>query len=231
MPRKTVEDISRFYSGIFNRYDAANRALTLGLDGRWRAAAAKAALRDAPAACLDVCCGTGELALLLKRLSAPGTAITAVDVNEEMLSMARGRPGGVRFIRAEAARLPFPDGSFDALTVSFAARNLDAEDGLAAIFREFRRVLKPGGVFVNLETSQPRSRLVRTCFHLYVRLSTALVGALSGPNRPAYDFLSDTIRSFYGPDELTRIILSAGFSKVEVIPLNFSSIAVHRAVK
>lgn len=230
MPRRTVEDISRFYDGIFHCYDAANRALTLGLDRYWRLRAAREALRDSPSSCLDVCCGSGEMALQLKKLS-PGAEMTAVDMNERMLAAAREKAAGIRFIRAEAARLPFPDGSFGAVTTAFAARNLDSEGELAGIFREFRRVLKPGGVFVNLETSQPRGASVRRCFHLYVRLMTAIVGAFTPANRAAYAFLSETIRSFYGPDELTRMILSAGFSKVEVTTLNFSSIAVHRAVK
>lgn len=230
MPRKTGEDISRFYDGIFHCYDAANRALTLGMDSGWRARAAKAALRNSPASCLDVCTGTGEMALLLKELS-PGAEITAVDMNERMLSAARKKAAGIRFIRGEAARLPFPDGSFDALTAAFAARNLDCEGELAEIFREFRRVLKPGGVFVNLETSQPRNPVIKRLFHLYVRIMTALAGVFVPEERQAYAFLSDTVRSFYGPDELTRILSDAGFTEVEAIPLNFSSIAVHRAVK
>lgn len=231
MPRETGEAVSRFYDGIFHCYDTANRALTLGQDGGWRAAAAKAALRDSPSSCLDVCCGSGEMALLLKRLSGPGTKITAADINEKMLSVARAKAAGIRFIRGEAAHLPFSDGTFDALTVAFAARNLDSEGELAGIFREFRRVLKPGGVFVNLETSQPRNGFIRFCFHLYVRLMTGLVGAFVPKDREAYAYLSDTIRGFHGADELTQILLSAGFPKVEAILLNFSSIAIHRAVK
>lgn len=231
MPRETGETVSGFYDGIFHCYDAANRPLTLGLDGGWRAKAAKAALRDSPASCLDVCTGTGELALLLRRFSNPGTQIIGADFNERMLSIARAKTDSIRFFRAEAAQLPFGDGTFDALTVAFAARNLNADGKLADIFREFRRVLKPGGVFVNLETSRPRNGFIRLCFHLYVRLMTALVGAFAPGGRPAYAFLSRTIRTFHGADELSKIILDSGFSKVEVTPLLFGAVAIHRAVK
>lgn len=231
MPRETVEAVSRFYDGIFNCYDAANRLLTLGLDGGWRAQAAKAALRSSPSSCLDACTGTGDLALLLEKFSAHGTEITGVDFNEPMLSVARKKAPGVRFLRADAARLPFEDGAFGAVTAAFAARNLDADGDLAGIFREFYRVLKPGGVFVNLETGRPRSAPIRFCFHLYVRLMTALVGALTPKNRPAYAFLSATIRDFHDAGALSALLRRAGFSKVEVTPLMFGAVAIHRAIK
>lgn len=231
MPRETGEAVSGFYDGIFNCYDAANRLLTLGLDESWRAKAAKAALRDFPASCLDVCAGTGELALLLRKFSRPGTQIIGADFNERMLSIARAKTDSIRFFRAEAAHLPFADGTFDALTVAFAARNLNADGKLAGIFREFRRVLKPGGVFVNLETSRPRSALIRTFFHLHVRLATGLTGLFAPGGRPAYAFLSGTVRAFHGADALSDILMEAGFSKVEVTPLMFGAVAIHRAVK
>ncbi|MBU2573777.1 MAG: ubiquinone/menaquinone biosynthesis methyltransferase [Elusimicrobia bacterium] len=232
MPRKTEEVISGFYDGIFHYYDAANRLLTLGLDGGWRLETAKIALQNSPASCLDVCTGTGELAVLLRKFSKAGTEITGADFNESMLSIARTKTAAVRFIRAEAARLPFKDETFDALTVAFAARNLNAGGkALTETFREFNRVLKPGGVFVNLETSQPQNLFVRRLFHLYVRTMTALIKVIWPGNRPAYSFLSRTVQGFYPPEKLSEILLSAGFSKVESIPLTFGAAAIHRAVK
>jgi len=221
-----------FYDGIFNCYDAANTFLTLGLHKRWRRAAARAALRSRPVRILDVCCGTGELAMELRRLSRGSAEVTGLDFSEAMLSKARMKSPGISFLAGKAGRLPFPDAAFDALTVSFAARNLAAEGAeLGSYFREFLRVLKPGGVFVNLETSRPGNFLIRYAFHLLVRLLTGLVGLLSPGHKTAYAFLAGTIASFHSPEKLSVIISAAGFSKVEFRPLMFGALAVHKAVK
>jgi demethylmenaquinone methyltransferase/2-methoxy-6-polyprenyl-1,4-benzoquinol methylase len=231
MPAKNPSTISGFYDGIFHCYDAANVFLTLGLDGRWRRAAARLALIPGPERVLDVCCGTGSLSVELHRLSGGRAAVTGLDFNEAMLSRARAKSSAVTFIRGEADALPFPDDAFDALTVSFAARNLDDDGGLLKYFREFRRVLRPGGTFVNLETSQPGSRFIRGLFHAFVRLMTALVRLLSPKNKAAYGFLAGTIATFHTAEELSNIILAAGFSKAETHPLMFGALAMHRAVK
>ena len=231
MPDKTPSAVSGFYDGIFHYYETVNAFLTLGLDACWRMKAAKLALASKPAAILDVCCGTGDLALALLRLSGGRSAVTGADFNRSMLAKARARKGKVRYLEAEAENLPFPDGTFDALTVSFATRNLGREKDLSGYFTEFCRVLKPGGVFINLETSQPGNRFIRLVFHAYVRLMTGLVTALFPKTKTAYDFLSGTIAAFYPPGELSKIILRAGFSKVEIRPLMFGAIAIHKAIK
>ncbi|OGS08466.1 MAG: hypothetical protein A2270_09275 [Elusimicrobia bacterium RIFOXYA12_FULL_51_18] len=232
MPDKNPNAISGFYDGIFHCYDAANVFLTLGLDGRWRRKAALLALASKPEHILDVCCGTGSLSIELNRLSMGRASITSLDFNEAMLSKARAKTSAVSFIRGEADALPFPDGTFDALTLSFAARNLnDGGAGLKKYFNEFHRVLRPGGVFVNLETSRPGNRLIRSLFHAYVRLATVPVRFLSPTHRAAYDFLAGTIADFYPPEELSAIILEAGFSKVEAHTLMFGAIAIHSAIK
>jgi len=232
MPNKRPNVISGFYDGIFHYYDAANTFLTLGLDGRWRREAARLALAAAPERLLDVCCGTGDMSLEIRRLSGGRTAVTGADFNESMISKAREKNPGEEFVRSEADALPFPDGTFDALTISFATRNLTyGGKALHKYFGEFRRVLKPGGVFVNIETSQPGSPLVRALFHAYVRLATAPVRFMSRENRTAYGFLAGTIVAFHPPQELSKMILEAGFSKVEVFPLMLGAIAVHRATK
>jgi demethylmenaquinone methyltransferase/2-methoxy-6-polyprenyl-1,4-benzoquinol methylase len=232
MPDKNPSEISGFYDGIFYCYDAANAFLTLGLDGRWRRAAARLALASRPERVLDVCCGTGSLSLELHRLSGGRAAVTGLDFNEAMLSRARAKNSAITFIRGDADALPFPDAAFDALTASFAARNLnDGGKGLLKYFREFHRVLKPGGSFVNIETSQPDSRFIRSLFHAYVRSMTAMVRLPAPEHKAAYGFLAGTIAAFYTPEELSKMILAAGFSKVEARPLMFGAVAIHSAVK
>jgi demethylmenaquinone methyltransferase/2-methoxy-6-polyprenyl-1,4-benzoquinol methylase len=230
-----------FYDGIHLRYETLNTALTLGLDRRWRRKAAREALALKPKHVLDVCCGTGNLTVELHRLSEGGTVIIGLDFSEAMLSKALEKRSGATFIRGEAGVLPFPDAAFDALTMSFAARNLDegrrtgrgpgdSGKSLVKYFSEFRRVLKPGGIFVNLETSQPGNRLIRSVFHAAVRFLLAPVRMLSPKNKTAYGFLEQTVAAFYSPEELSKIILAAGFSEVRVLPLMFGAAAIHTAV-
>jgi len=231
MPDKTPISISGFYDGVFRHYETVNSFLTLGLDKLWRREAARLALASAPERVLDVCCGTGDLTVELRRLSGGGAAITGLDLNEAMLSKARGRNPGANFVRGEAGALPFPDSSFDVLTLSFAARNLGTGINLVKYLGEFRRVLKPGGVFVNLETSRPGCRFIRFLFHTHVRLMTGLVNIAFPGTNAAYSFLAETIEAFHSPEELSKLLLTAGFSKVKARPLFFGAAAIHTAEK
>ena len=230
MPDKNPSAISGFYDGIFHYYDAANSFLTLGLDARWRRA-------PAPGPGLGTgthpgrLCGTGGLSGNFTGFPGRGRYRPGFQRGH-----ARGGPRknpGIPFIRGEAGALPFPDGAFDALTVAFAARNLNyGGKGLLKYFREFHRVLGPGGTFVNIETSRPGSHFIRSLFHAFVRLMTAvLVRFLPTEHRAAYGFLAGTIAVFHSPEELSKILLAAGFSKVETARRMFGAIAIHRAIK
>ncbi|MFA6434469.1 MAG: ubiquinone/menaquinone biosynthesis methyltransferase [Elusimicrobiales bacterium] len=232
MPDKTPSSISGFYDGIFNCYETANTLLTLGLNAYWRKKAAKTVLAARPGSCLDVCTGTGGLAVLIHELSRGRIDLTGLDFNESMLSKARARTDKIRFLRGEAGALPFPDATFDAVTVSFAARNLAAGPGtLPEIFKEFRRVLKPGGLFVNLETSRPGNIFIRKIFYLYVNAMTALAAVIFPKSKAAYSFLASSIHTFHSAQELTGTLLDSGFASVETAPSFFGAVAVHKAVK
>ena len=232
MPDKTPSAVSGFYDGIFHYYEAVNSFLTLGLDDYWRAKAAEFALVSKPAVILDVCCGSGALTLELLRLSKGRIAVIGADFNRSMLAKARILSPEAQFLEAEASHLPFPDDSFDALTISFATRNLcQGGNDLVEYFREFRRVLKPGGAFIHLETSQPHNRFIRLLFHAHSKLMISLVNILFPKTKAAYNFLSETIATFHTPEELLKIFSRAGFSKVEVLPLTFGAVAIHKAIK
>lgn len=234
MPEKIPCSVLGFYDGIFHYYDCANVFLTFGLDGVWRRTAARAALAPRPERVLDVCCGTGELTIDIHRLSRGTAHVTGLDFSEAMLSRARMKPGtaAITFVTGNAARLPFPDSSFDALTIAFATRNLGAGgSGLRNYFSEFSRVLRPGGTFIHLETSQPSNTHIRRLFHAYTGALTSVVGAVSPGGKAAYRFLAGTMSSFHGPEELSAIILKAGFSKVKYRPMTLGAVALHTAVK
>ncbi|MEA3307527.1 MAG: ubiquinone/menaquinone biosynthesis methyltransferase [Elusimicrobiota bacterium] len=228
---KTEKIISGFYDGIFHFYEAANIFLTFGLIRLWRRKAAKLALKENPSSCLDLCCGAGDFTLLLDKLSSKPIKITGFDLNPSMLEKARAR-GNFTFILGSAAKLPFNDNSFDLATISFASRNINiSRDFFIAALKEARRVLKPEGVFINLETSRPENPLIHKFFITYTKTIIAILCLISPKNKKAYHFLANSITSFYTAKDLSEILKKAGFKKPEFSYLFFGAAAIHKAIK
>jgi demethylmenaquinone methyltransferase/2-methoxy-6-polyprenyl-1,4-benzoquinol methylase len=226
--------IAGFYDGIYSFYGAANSFLTFGLDRWWRARAAELAKEAAPGAAtiLDVCCGTGDFSLALVRAFGPAIKLTGADLSAAMLSVAKKRLSSAAFVKAEAKRLPFPDGSFDLVTISFATRNLNLDrPRMLEALREFRRVLKPGGVFLNLETTRPENPPLRLLMRAYVRTVIGLLNLATPKNRAAYSFLKNTIFNFYSPREFSARLLEAGFRAPSCRTLFPGAAAAHTAVR
>ena len=231
--------IQRFYTRIWGSYELINSILTLGMDARWRKKAVKLAIKSSrePGLFLDICSGTGQTAVDLSRRLPYPNRIIAADFSPQMLTQAAAKIqekgiANISFTFADALLLPFADNSFDAVTISFATRNLDAKQGhLPQAFREFHRVLKPGGCFFNLETSQPRLKIIRWFFHLYVKLTVKPIGRLISGSESSYAYLSSSIRSFYPAPELESILYEAGFKTVAYQRFLFGAAAVHQACK
>lgn len=215
-------------------YELVNHVFTLGLDILWRRKAARLAARQGGINWADMCTGTGEMAAYLSRLAPRGTTVHAIDFSLPMMAKARKKPAArnIRFVVSDVKSLEFPDESFDLITISFATRNLNLnKDALIHTFAEFYRVLRPGGRFVNLETSQPSSPLIRGLFHLYVKLLVKPIGGLISGSKPAYRYLARTISRFYPPDELADIMKQAGFKKVTWKRLMLGAAAIHQGSK
>ncbi len=226
--------IREMYAELHGTYELVNRISTFGLDGYWRRRAAAEAYAAGGSKWLDVCTGTGDMAGLLARGAGTGTAVFAADFSLPMLRKALVKRScrRVAFVACAAGALPFPDGSFDLVTISFATRNVNvSREALAAAFREFHRVLRPGGVFVNLETSRPPARLIRSLLHCYTRGVVRRLGSIISGSRTGYSYLSRTLTGFYGAEELAGIIGEAGFRRVSFRRLTWGVVAVHRAVK
>lgn len=232
MPSNKELAIAGFYDGIYLFYSKANSFLTFGLDLYWRAAAAKLAEASATGAvsALDACCGTGDFSLSLKKAFGPRLRLTGADLSEAMLSAAKTKVSGVEFFRAEMKALPFPDGSFDLVTIAFATRNLDIDkEKLLAALREFRRVLKPGGLFLNLETTRPANPAVWFLMRLYVKTLIGVLNLLSPKSRDSYSFLKNTILAFYSAEEFSAVLAEAGFAGAAHRTLFPGAVAVHTA--
>ena len=226
--------VQKIYSEVASTYELANHLLTFGLDVFWRKRGAKTAARIGGEWWLDVCSGTGEMMHNLSRLKPEGTQIVSADFSIEM--MIRSRKKNTQrhnhFVLTNAKELPFPNDFFNLITISFATRNIDSNrQRLITYFTEFHRVLKPGGMFLNLETSQPTSPLVRRLFHLYVKTIIKPVGyALSG-SKSGYAYLAHTIPRFYDTWTLTDILSESGFSHVEFDRRFLGIAAIHTAIK
>ncbi len=223
------------YTEVPPTYEFLNHLLTFGMDILWRRQAAKMAVASGGTCWLDVGIGTGEMAASLYRLAPEGTQVVATDFSLPMMQKATEKPKlkGINFALAEATHLPIADNSIDAITLSFASRNIDSsgKGNILKCFEEFHRILKPKGVFVNLETSQPRHRLIRIMFHLYVKLTVYPIGRMVSGSKAAYTYLSHSMRRFYSAEELADIIRQAGFSEVSFNRLLLGAAAIHRTTK
>jgi len=228
------ENIRNIFAQVSGTYERLNHILTFGFDVASRKRAARIAAAGGGTRWADLCTGTGETAAYLCRLAPPGAEVHAVDFCEPMLAEARTKPeaGRITFHVADVTALPFADASFDLLTMSFATRNINtSRDMLIRRFAEFRRVLKPGGRFVNLETSQPSPAPLRAGFHAFVKLLVERVGARVSGSRAAYAYLAHTIPRFYGPEQLADLLRQAGFAQVSFRRLFCGIAAIHQAIR
>ena len=255
------EAIQKMFGELPRVYEPINHIVSLGLDFSWRKRAARLASRGGGTLWLDVSTGTGEMAAYLRRLAGPGTTVIASDFSTPMLAKARekreagsrrmtgrsnesesGRKEGARhgrpevsridFVLADTGRLPFVSDCLDLVTISLATRNINtSRKSLISCLKEFHRVLRPGGRFINLETSQPSSPLVRRLFHQYVRRVLRPVGIAFSRSRGAYHYLASTICDFYDAHELAEIMEEAGFKNVTFDRFFLGVAALHRAEK
>jgi demethylmenaquinone methyltransferase/2-methoxy-6-polyprenyl-1,4-benzoquinol methylase len=226
--------VQKIYTEVAKTYELVNHVLTLGLDIRWRKKAARIAAHKGGILWLDVCSGTGEMAQNLSILSGDSVKIFAVDFSFPMLKkvIEKGNTPNLFPVIAEAGILPFPDESLDLVTISFATRNLNPRrEILESYMEEFSRILKPGGHFVNLETSQPSAKMIRQFFHFYVKWIVRPLGWILSGSKAGYRYLSFTIPRFYAPDEFAHILRQSGFSEVEYRLFLLGVSAVHVAKK
>ncbi|MBW3576801.1 MAG: class I SAM-dependent methyltransferase [Actinobacteria bacterium] len=204
-------------------YDLANSVLSFGQDAHWRRVAAQAAHPNG-SAILDVAAGTGVLSRELVRLGA--TEVVALDISHRMLlAGTRRRAPRMRMLNADAMRLPFPDRTFDAVTIAFGLRNV--HDAASALL-EFARVTRPGGRLVVLEFSTPTWPPFRRLYEAYLTGVLPRVAQVVSSDPSAYRYLADSILLWPDQDSLARWLAHNGWDEVRYRNLSGGIVAVHR---
>jgi demethylmenaquinone methyltransferase/2-methoxy-6-polyprenyl-1,4-benzoquinol methylase len=215
------------FGRIAGRYDLMNRLMTLGQDRVWRAAVLAAAELPATGRLLDIGAGTGDLALAARR-RRPGLQIVAADFTLAMIRVGGRRPQGasLQWCAADALRLPFADGAFDASVCAYLVRNVDSP---RQAFREQLRVTRPGGRVVCLETAPPPPGPLRPLVYGYLNRVIPLLGVLIAGDRRAYSYLSASTRAFAPCEDLARLMRSSGLTDVRYRRFMFGTISVVKA--
>ncbi len=227
------KQVEQMFDTISTNYDGMNRVISLGSDVSWRRTVIALVAEKKPSNVLDIATGTGDLAIQFAEKTT-ATKIVGLDLSEGMLSVARKKVSGkdfskkIEFIQADSEALPFSDGSFDAITVSFGIRNFeDLEKGLSEILR----VLRKDGIFVILETSVPTKFPMKQGYHVYTKYILPLLGRLFSKDKVAYQYLSESASVFPFGEALNNILREIGFKKVTNMPQTFGVATIYTATK
>jgi demethylmenaquinone methyltransferase/2-methoxy-6-polyprenyl-1,4-benzoquinol methylase len=231
---RDAEKVEQMFSGIAARYDLLNHVLSLGLDFRWRK---KVAMETGRVHChriLDVCTGTGDMAIELCKFWQGNAHIDAVDFSHELIKIGQkkikrtGLSDKITFREADAEHLPYKDEQFDAITITFGLRNIN--NRLKAL-KELYRVTKPGGCLICLEFSQPVKPIFNKLYSFYLMKIMPLISFIFGSNPDAYRYLGRTIKDFPPPLKLVNLIESAGWEDVIHYVLTGGIVAIYRGSK
>ena len=225
------ERISAMFDDIAPRYDFLNHLLSAGIDRRWRKRAIRSLALTGRERVLDLCTGTGDLAIAAKTATPGAARVLGVDFSGAMLSRGldklrkRKLDAAIALVRGDASRIPLRDGGVDAVTVAFGIRNVDDR---AAACREMLRVLSPGGRLAILEFAMPTSPLFRSLYLSYFRHVLPRLGRWISGNATAYSYLPASVDAFE-PPVFMNLLRQCGFADVRADPLMFGSVFLYTA--
>jgi len=227
------EQVEHMFDTISENYDGLNRVISLGIDVKWRKKVVKMVANKNPQSILDIATGTGDLAIQYA-MATKASEIVGLDISSGMLSMAKKKVAHtplnekISFVQGDSEALPFDDGRFDVISVSFGIRNFETlTHGLAEILR----VLKKGGMFVILETSVPTKFPFKQGYHVYSKNVLPLVGKIFSKDKVAYKYLSESASVFPHGEALNNILKKIGFIEVENKPQTFGVATIYTATK
>jgi demethylmenaquinone methyltransferase/2-methoxy-6-polyprenyl-1,4-benzoquinol methylase len=226
--------VLRHFNSVAQHYDFMNTLLSAGIHHLWKRAAVRS-LNLAPGSwVLDVCGGTGDLAILAAKYIEAGGRVIVYDISRAMIRAGLNKvihdktASCIRYVQGNAESIAFPDERFDAAMVGFGIRNVS---NMGRGFAEMHRILKPGGKMMCLEFSKPTSSMFRWLYDVYSFYIMPLLGELIAGSRAAYTHLPESIRTWPLPEELTEILKTIGFSRVSHRRLTNGIAVIHLAVK
>jgi demethylmenaquinone methyltransferase/2-methoxy-6-polyprenyl-1,4-benzoquinol methylase len=221
------------FDAIAARYDFLNHFLSVGLDTRWRARAIREARLPAGARVLDLCTGTGDLAIAAVHRT-PDARVVGVDFAGAMLRIGldklrgRGLDRTIMLVRGDATRIPVRDGWADGATMGFGIRNVMQPDAALA---ELARVVKPGGRLVILEFGEPIIPGIRSLYNWYFRVALPRLGRVVSKHQSAYSYLPASVGTFPAPAAFAATISSHGFTDVRAVPLSLGIVYLYAATR
>ncbi|GGX06719.1 bifunctional demethylmenaquinone methyltransferase/2-methoxy-6-polyprenyl-1,4-benzoquinol methylase UbiE [Aquimarina muelleri] len=230
--RSKKEQVAEMFDTISENYDGLNRVISFGIDLKWRKKVVNLVKKSNPERILDVATGTGDLAINLSKTGA--SEIIGLDISSGMLKIGKQKVSTkkldsiINMVQGDSENIDYPENYFDAVTVAFGVRNFEnLKKGLSEIFR----VLKPGGIFVILETSIPTKTPYKQGYKLYSSKILPLIGRLFSKDKSAYSYLSKSAAAFPYGEELNNILKKIGFIEVKDAPQTFGVATIYTATK
>jgi demethylmenaquinone methyltransferase/2-methoxy-6-polyprenyl-1,4-benzoquinol methylase len=226
------EQVTKMFDTISGDYDGLNRVISFGIDIKWRKKVVNLVATQQPKMVLDIATGTGDLAIALADTNAE--KIVGLDISSGMLEIGKqkinkkGLSTKIDMVLADSENMPFEDNTFDAITVAFGVRNFEnLKNGLTEILR----VLKPGGIFVILETSVPTKTPFKQGYNFYSKHVLPLIGRIFSKDRSAYQYLSESASVFPYGEALNNILREIGFINVEDFPQTLGVATIYKSSK
>ncbi|MBU0437665.1 demethylmenaquinone methyltransferase [Staphylococcus succinus] len=225
------EQVHNVFQNISGKYDRLNNIISFEQHKTWRKRVMKEMNVKPGSKALDVCCGTADWSISLSKAVGPNGEVTGVDFSENMLEVGKEKTkdmDNIKLVHGDAMNLPFEDNEFDYVTIGFGLRNVP--DYLATL-KELNRVLKPGGMVVCLETSQPTTPVFKQLYKLYFKFVMPIFGKIFAKSKDEYEWLQQSTFDFPGKEKLKRLFTQAGFSNIKVRSFTGGVAAMHLGYK
>jgi demethylmenaquinone methyltransferase/2-methoxy-6-polyprenyl-1,4-benzoquinol methylase len=222
------------FDAIARRYDFLNHFLSAGIDYTWRRRAIQSLALRGTDRVIDLCTGTGDLAIAARTVSPGAARVVGVDFAQEMLRVGRVKvrraalDASIALVRGDAMRIPVADRSVDAVTMAFGIRNVERPD---VACRDMHRVLRPRGRVAILEFAIPTIPLIRAAYLAYFRYVLPRIGRAVSGHHAAYEYLPASVNTFATPAEFVKILRQSGFSDIKAVPLTFGIVYLYTATR
>lgn len=226
--------VADVFHSVAARYDLMNDLMSAGIHRIWKRFTIELSGVRKGNTVLDIAGGTGDLAARFADIVGPDGSVVLADINDSMLKVGRdklldsGHLGNIEFVQADAQDLPFPDDSFDCITIAFGLRNVTDKD---KALRSMHRVLKPGGRLLVLEFSKPANPLLGKAYDAYSFKVLPLMGRLVANDADSYQYLAESIRVHPDQETLKEMMEDAGFSRCEYHNMTGGVVALHKGIK